>query len=412
MKKKFVTLLTSLILGGAILYGLAACDGGSGKLTYETVTMNGIEVGYSVVGTTDNYGIKTVTVPEEYRGLPVTEIGEGAFASCLKLSSITIPSTVTKIGNNAFSGCKNLSNVNYTGDVAGWCGIKFADSSSNPTNYTKKLKINNKLVTEVDIPETVTYLNNYTFYNCVDIKSVTLPEKLERIGKGTFSNCNALESVTIPTGVKSIENEAFSNCLALKEINFNATGCNDLLFENYVFSRAGQSGDGITVNIGANVIRIPDYLFCPKDGSVTVNGITGESSTYVPKIKNVVFASGSKCVLIGDNAFCYCNDLASVNLPSSLKTINAYAFSNCKKLAEVTIPAAVTQIGVKAFGGCNSTMRTVFADKDGWVRLRESDGKSGGSVSSEDLNDPVNATKLLQETYLDSRYYGYNWKKI
>ncbi|MDR0683809.1 MAG: leucine-rich repeat domain-containing protein, partial [Spirochaetaceae bacterium] len=38
----------------------------------------------------------------------VTGIGEGAFAGCESLSSVTIPDSVTGIGDGAFEGCSGL----------------------------------------------------------------------------------------------------------------------------------------------------------------------------------------------------------------------------------------------------------------------------------------------------------------
>ena len=47
-----------------------------------------------------------MTIPED-----VTEIGDGAFEGCKKLTSVTIPAGVTEIGYNAFKGCKKLTEL-------------------------------------------------------------------------------------------------------------------------------------------------------------------------------------------------------------------------------------------------------------------------------------------------------------
>ena len=54
---------------------------------------------------------KTVTIPAEFEGLPVTEIGENAFNSCKNLTEVIIPESVTTIGQSAFWGCTSLESV-------------------------------------------------------------------------------------------------------------------------------------------------------------------------------------------------------------------------------------------------------------------------------------------------------------
>ena len=43
-------------------------------------------------------------IPEEYEGIKVISIRDGAFSRCSSLTGITIPGSVTSIGSYAFSG--------------------------------------------------------------------------------------------------------------------------------------------------------------------------------------------------------------------------------------------------------------------------------------------------------------------
>jgi len=55
----------------------------------------------------------SVTIPNS-----VTSIGAGAFMGCTGLTSVTIPDSVTSIGQQAFVGCTSLTSVTFAGTIA------------------------------------------------------------------------------------------------------------------------------------------------------------------------------------------------------------------------------------------------------------------------------------------------------
>ena len=61
---------------------------------------------------------------------------------------------------------------------------------------------------------------------------------------------------------------------------------------------------------------------------------------------------------IGKSTFYGCEDITSVTIPGSVKTIEALAFFQCMALKSITIPNSVTAIGEKAFMYCE-TLKSV-----------------------------------------------------
>lgn len=132
--------------------------------------------------------LKSVTIPNS-----VSEIGEEAFRNCSSLTSITIPDSVTRIESIAFQDCRNITNV-YISDIAAWCNISFTTERSNPLCYGASLYLNNELVTDLIIPDSVTKIGDLVFFGCDSLVSVTIPNSVTNIG-AAFYGCDSLTSV-------------------------------------------------------------------------------------------------------------------------------------------------------------------------------------------------------------------------
>ena len=94
------------------------------------------------------------------------------------------------------------------------------------------------------------------------------------------------------------------------------------------------------------------------DGTLTISGTSMPNYNFAPwfddryEIKKVVIEDG--VTSIGNYAFFYCQNLASVEIPNSVTSIGKSAFYYCISLTSVEIPNSVTSIGERAFDCCKS----------------------------------------------------------
>ena len=161
-------------------------------------------------------------------GNGVASIGEMAFSSCGKLTSVSIGSGVTTIGKDAFEYCYGLKKI-IVKDIAAWCNIQFGDSESNPLNYGGHLYSDDDTeITNLVIPQGVTSISNYAFYNCGGLVSITIPSSLTSIGEYVFSYSSNLNAVYI------------TDLIAWCRINF---GSNPLSVAGHLFLNGAEVKD-------------------------------------------------------------------------------------------------------------------------------------------------------------------------
>jgi hypothetical protein len=160
--------------------------------------------------------LSTVNIPKS-----VTSIGNYAFEGCTSLTSINIPESITSIGKEAFQNCSSLTNIRVD-----------ENNQNYSTSEDEKVLFNKDKTTliyypsangDYTIPNSVTSISEYAFYNCKSLTSINIPSSVTSIGNSAFYYCSKLTSVDIPDSVTSIGNGAFYSCSNLRTINYTGT---------------------------------------------------------------------------------------------------------------------------------------------------------------------------------------------
>ena len=320
----------------------------------------------------NNELVTSITIPDG-----VTAIPSYAFRGCSSLTSVTIPDSVTSIGDNAFYNCYKLIEVYNKSSLT----ITAGSSDNGYVAYYAKNVYTNEGGSKLTEEE-----NGYVIYTDGDKKilvaylgtntELILPSYITEINQYAFYGCTGLTSITIPNSVTSIGNRAFYNCYKLIEV-YNKSS---------LTITAGSSDNGYVAYYAKNV-------YTNEGGSK----LTEEENGYV------IYTDGDKKILVA-----YLGTNTELILPSYITEINQYAFYGCTGLTSVTIPDSVKSIGREAFAGCTGLTSVIFKDTPSWYRtnnINNWNNKSGGT-----LTGVTSATE--NATYFKTTYKDYYWYKL
>lgn len=232
--------------------------------------------------------------------------------------------------------------VTILSSIGGKTVTEIQGDAFNYQHFTRKdnkeeFKGNVANIKHVFIPNTVTVIGGYSFYEAPNIQDVTIESgsKLTDIRTWAFRDCKSLKKFFIPKTVKNIEKECFRNCSSLTEVVFEEgsqiTQINPFTFQNCVLLSS--------INLPSTVTRLGEEAF-KYDRSLK----TLPLHDNITVIEQAVF---SDCTGV----------ITSVKLPRNIKTIKWSAFEKVP-MTSITFPASLENLGPWSFKGTG--VRTIY----------------------------------------------------
>lgn len=307
--------------------------------------------------------LQSVSIPPS-----VTKIEEGAFGGCKTLKSVRIPHSVTSISVGAFSDCTSIqdvivdsSNMHYRSID----GVLFDKKATTLLFYPRGKKQNS-----YSIPNSVTTVGEYAFWQCKTLQSISIPHSVTKIGPWAFCHCSALVSIDIPNSVTTIGKQAFDWCSSLQSVSLQNSVTT---IEDCAFSCCSALK---SITIPGSVTAIGRVVF--QDCSALENIMVDDNNQHYKSIDGVLFNKDATTLVsyphgkpqssysiphsvttIGKDAFWQCERLHTVNIPNSVTLIEEGAFTRCFNLQSIAIPNSVTTIQPYTFALCTA-LQTVY----------------------------------------------------
>ena len=311
----------------------------------------------------------------------VRTIGSEAFANCVKLTKVRLPETgIESLGSSAFHNCSSLTTIENLEKA------KITTIGMLTFGYCAALP-------SVNLPESITMIDESAFYRCAAMKEFKLPPEVRVIGPSAFSSMDALTKVEFNSKLTQIGAAAFSSDTALTTVEF-APLEGSLTIGGNAFAACGLTSvtvpDGTTrldagafmnctaleeVDIPDSVTYIGTQCFDGCKFMTTQNdpkglcyadrwlvGITEEMKPTLTALSTGDFKEGTYGISVA--AFNSCPELLNVDsIPEGCIYINDYAFSNCPLLTKFIAAAdSVQYLGNFALASCPTLSNVRFGD--------------------------------------------------
>lgn len=353
-----------------------ALPDGSGNIYFDT------ETGTIIASDKD---VKNVSIPAKINGVPVTAIAPYVFYDTNRaVTAVSIPKSVTEIGEGAFDSCLNMTS------------LRFASGSTLKRIGAKA-------------------------FRCNKVTTLTLPDGLESVGEDAFSCCESVTTLYIPDSVKSIGKWAFSSMSSLKKLTmpgeFDWIGIVDY---GDGLETAVLTGTYVVRTPQAKNVILADTVTEVRDGAFE-NGHRVENITLSRNLKRIGDRAFKNCHVrnitlpdgieyIGEKAFESCRSLESINLPDSIQFIgkdafNTYTVLSLFELNDIPDTIAETEFLLKPQKNIPSTLiRATGGQTDFDWGLSQVDGEKNTSeiayiIRKYDRNDNY-------QTYVVTRSAG------
>ncbi|MBQ7958049.1 MAG: leucine-rich repeat domain-containing protein [Clostridia bacterium] len=309
-----------------------------------------------------NNRIKTVTIPST-----VKTIGTHAFGEMKNLQNVVFSEGIITIKDFAFANCNNLQQINLPESL-----VDFNLNSFEGTSITEIALGNN--VTRPVLSEYQGSKVRRLICNADNVALDKLTLRADSSLEEVVCNGSFLGGNLKGSPIKRVicnSDVPYSTVLVMAASDY--VYCSDMESENVVFSSSESdmkrkyiSGDFEYYLNEKSEAVISRYIGKEKNVTVPENLDNYTVTTIAPlgfsSLSFIDVSAEGYRYKEGEKWYIITNNLVSVNLPDTVKTIGDYAFAYNGSLETVNIPSGVTEIPQECFFGCKKMVNMNLPD--------------------------------------------------
>ena len=336
-----------------------------------------------------------------------------------------------------------MENVYYSGTIEQWCNIEM-DFYGNPSEKANFYMLNEdnefELVTEINIPNTVTEIGNYNFRGINNIDTVIIPNSIKELKADVFHGYT-------DRNMKLYFNGTLEEWCQIK-MGDSRSHLGDAIVQFYLLDENGEYYELVDLTIPNSITQIGEYQFNGIDSIKTITlpeyvttiydyaFVECENVEYVSFTKNLkemnyafyqmpnmkyLYYKGSiedwikfkpqdnlmfqiqNIYFVDENGDPY--TIEEINIPEGITEIYEYQFSNFKDLKEVVLPESLEKLGNNCFYMSNNLNKIYIDSKI--IAKNFGNNTSTGAISNDAfLYIRSDITDL--SSYIQTNYKKYN----
>lgn len=289
--------------------------------------------------------LSEVVVPDTIDGLPVTEIGVRAFASCAFLTDVSLPAHLERIEREAFKNNSMLTEINLPESLTfiaedAFDGPEKVTVNANPGTYAYQWAV------------------AHGYIDAFAISDVTADKAAVIAGENILWTANVTggkEPLSYRWDVYWDAKVEYTSTFAVPTLTYAPMHSGSYTVKVIVNDAEGNSTEktGGSVSVSPRESTpVEDFTFTIlNDTYCSLTRYTGTDTEIVLPTED---AQGHIVQTIGQNAFKDNTNLKSVVISNTVETIESSAFESCLGLMRVILPEGLKTIERYAFANCRS----------------------------------------------------------